>query len=143
MEGNWGLISGFIYMFLLFIQLSLFDTPIHRNGAWIVLLEVFVAVHGTLITVYKHNPIWPMFLFGFLVMFVLTQIHTLKIPAWTRWLTLGLFIAAVVLVYGLIRGFGQVYEVSFIPVALYGGAVGLLALGVVIEKLAGPKRASA
>lgn len=52
-----GRLSGFLYMFLLFIQLGLFDTPLHFNRGRIVLFESFVAVHGTLITVHKHNAL--------------------------------------------------------------------------------------
>lgn len=142
MDGNWGLLSGFVYMFLLFIQLSLFDAPVHRNGTWIVVLEAFVAVHATLITVYKDNPIWPMFLFGFLTMFVLTQVHTWKLPSWAKWTVLGLFLAAIAAVYGFVRGFDHLYEVTFIPVALYGGTIGLLLLGLVVERIARPATAA-
>lgn len=135
MDGNWGLVSGFVYMFLLFIQMSLFNTTLHTNRWWIVLLEVFVAIHGTLITVYKDNPIWPMFMFGFLWMFVLTQVHTLRIPGWLRWGLLVLFLGAIAWVYGSVRGFNHIYEVTFIPVALYGGVIGLLGLGWIWDRV--------
>ena len=137
MEGNWGMVSGFVYMFLLFIQLSLFNTKQHFNVKWIVLLEVFVALHGALITVYKENlnmmesssdHVWAMFLFGFLVMFVLTQMYTFKWSKAINWLISILFIGAVALVYGFIRGFNHIFEISFIPVALYGGVLLLLAV---------------
>jgi hypothetical protein len=140
MDGNWGLVSGFIYMFLLFIQMNLFNTTLHTNRLWIVLLEVFVAVHGTLITVYKDNPIWTMFLYGFLWMFVLTQLHTLELPSWLRWGTLLVFLASMALVYGYIRGFNHIYEVTFIPVALYGGVGGLLVIGWIWDRISPPKQ---
>ncbi len=135
MDGNWGLMSGFIYMFLLFIQLSLFDTRLHFNRGWIVLLESFVAIHGTLITVYKDNPVWPMFLFGFAVMFFLTQMHTWKMPVWLKWTLLGAFLVSVILVYALVRGFNHIYEVTFIPVALYGGVLVLIGIGKILDRL--------
>jgi hypothetical protein len=128
MEGNWGMMTGFIYMFLLFIQLSMVNTPVHFNKSWIVLLEVFVAIHGTLITVYKSNPIWPMFLYGFLFMFVFTQQYSWKLKSWMRWAIYGTFFISFTLVYGYIRGFNHFYELSFIPVALYGGAFGTILL---------------
>ncbi|NQT58801.1 MAG: hypothetical protein HQ557_07450 [Bacteroidetes bacterium] len=135
MDGNWGLLSGFVYMFLLFIQLILFNTKIHFNRAWIVLLEFGVAIHGTLITVYKDMEIWPMFMFGFLAMFFLTQLFTWKIPTVWKWLSLGAFIVSILLVYGFIRGFEHIYEVLFIPTALYGGAAALLGIGYLWEKI--------
>lgn len=143
MEGNWGMVSGFVYMFLLFIQLSLYNTKLHFNGAWIVLLEVFVAVHGALITVYKEvlnmmesstDHIWAMFLYGFLVMFVFTQMYTFKWKKWLYAVVWGLFILSIVLVYHFVRGWNHIYEISFIPVALYGGTLLLLGIGKLIER---------
>lgn len=136
MDGNWGLLSGFIYMFLLFVQLGMFNTRLHMNRAWIVLLEAGVVVHATLITVYKDNPIWPMFMVGFLVMLVLTQMHAIPWARRWRWPLLGLFVAGVAALYGFVRGFEHAYEITFIPIALYGGALGLLLLGHLIERLA-------
>ena len=51
MEGTYGLLSGFFYMYLLFIQMSLFRTKIHLSMKWLILLETMVALHGTLISV--------------------------------------------------------------------------------------------
>lgn len=135
MDGNWGLISGFVYMFLLFIQLSYFNTPIHFMRWWIVLLESFVTVHAFLITIYKDNPIWTMFLTGFLVMFFLTQVHTFRLKTSIKWLLLFLFAAGTLLLYIFVRGISHIYEVTFIPLALYGGAGALLLIGFVIEKI--------
>lgn len=100
-----------------------------------VLLEVFVAVHATLITVYKANPIWPMFMVGFLVIFVLTQVHALTIPGWARWMLLVTFVAGVLLLYLLVRGVSHLYEITFIPVALYGGTIALWLVGMGVERV--------
>jgi hypothetical protein len=143
MDGNWGLMSGFIYMFLLFVQIGLFNRPFHTNRAWIVLLESFVVVHATLITVYKANPIWPMFMVGFLVMFVLTQMHALPGARYWRWPVLAAFVVGVAALYWFVRGFEHIYEITFIPVALYGGALGLLLIGWLIERIAPSKSESA
>lgn len=144
MEGNWGMTSGFVYMFLLFIQLSLFNTGIHFNSLWIVLLESFVAVHGALITVYKEmrdmmesssDNVWAMFLFGFLVMFILTQMYSLK---WKRAVYMGLsllFVLMVVFVYTFVRGWEHIFEITFIPVALYGGVLLLLGIGYIWDRI--------
>ncbi len=136
MEGNWGLLSGFLYMFLLFIQIQLVGTKMHLNKIWIVLLESFVTIHGTLITVYKHNEIWPMFLFGFLAMFVFTQAYTWKMRPQYKWLIVVVYAVSVLLVYGTIRGFEHIYEITFIPVALYGGAAALVLIGWIWDRVA-------
>lgn len=133
MEGNWGLLSGFFYMFLLFIQLHMVGTPIHTNRVWVVILESMVAVHGTLITVYKQNSIWPMFLYGFLVLFFFTQLYTFKLRKSVVRVLQLVFVISAVFVYAFIRGFAHVYEITFIPVALYGGALMLLGLGYIFE----------
>ena len=125
MEGTYGLLSGFFYMYLLFTQLSLFNTKIHFNMNWLVLLETMVAVHGTLITIQKANPIWPMFLSGFLFMFAFTYVFGLTRKKNVHITVLILYLVSVVLMY-YFRGFDKLYEVSFIPVALYGGGLVLI-----------------
>ncbi len=138
MEGVYGLLIGFLYMFFLMIQMSMFDTPLHFSLRWIVFLEVFVGVHGPLIAIMKGQAIWPMFLFGFLFMFVGTQQHGLGLPRWSRWVILGAYLAGAGAAYS-VRGLGRLYEIAFIPAALYGGA---LALGLLLAAvLSLPRRA--
>ncbi|MDC7227780.1 MAG: hypothetical protein PQJ61_13530 [Spirochaetales bacterium] len=136
MDGSYGLLSGFFYMFLLFTQLSLFNTKLHLNMKWLVVLETMVAVHGTLITLEKANPIWPMFLSGFLFMFAFTYIFGLTKNKLIRIGVIILYIAGVIVMYN-VRGFNNLYEVSFIPAALYGGGIVL----ILLLKLAGKKKA--
>ena len=90
---------GFLYMFLLMLQGSLFFTRIHVNRWWTVLMEVSVMVHGTLVAVMQGNGIWPMFLFGFAGIFVITQMHGLGLKLWQKWLILAVYIVSVTLVY--------------------------------------------
>jgi hypothetical protein len=142
MDGNWGLLSGFIYIFLLFIQLSMFNTRLHSNMGWIVLLESFVAVHATLITIYKDNPIWPMFMVGFLVMLVFTQMHGLRWARRLRWPITVVFVLGVIALYVFVRGIDHLYEISFIPVALYGGALALVLIGWAVERNVVVRRAA-
>ena len=128
MEGEWGLLIGFLYMFFLFIQLSMFNTWIHFSLPWIALLEFFVGVHGPMIAILNGQEAWPMFLFGFLFMTVGTQIHGLSLGRWTRAGIAVLYVVGAIVVYAF-RGYGKVYEIVFIPSALYGGT---LALAIVI-----------
>ena len=125
MEGSYGLLTGFFYMFLLFIQMSMFGTRLHTDLRWLVLLETMVAVHGTLITVQKDNPIWPMFLSGFLFMFAFTYAFGLTKKRFLNLIIIALFFSSVMLMYSQ-RGFEKLYELSFIPTALYGGGIVLI-----------------
>ena len=129
MEGNYGILLGFLYMFLLFIQMSLFNTSLHTNIYWITLLEIFVALHGTAIAIMNGQSIWPMFLFGFLFMFVFTQMHGFKLPSWAKIILLVVYLGGFAASY-YFRGLGKIYELSFIPVTLYGVA-GILILLII------------
>ncbi|MEV0612328.1 hypothetical protein AB0I81_03320 [Nonomuraea sp. NPDC050404] len=129
-EGTSGHLIGFFYMFLLLLQGSLFLTRAHTNRWWTFTLEAMVAVHGTLVAVMTSGPdgAWPMFLFGFLGVFVITQMHGLGLPSAARWGLAGCYVAAALLVYGL-RGdlMGAVAEPIRIPAIEYV-LVGVLAL---------------
>lgn len=87
MESSSGHLIGFFYMFLLLVQSSLMFTTAHTNRWWTLTLELFVAVHGTLVAVMNSGPdgIWPMFPFGFMAIFVLTQMHGVGGAVVDRW----------------------------------------------------------
>ncbi|MBP7095048.1 MAG: hypothetical protein KBC36_03040 [Spirochaetia bacterium] len=135
-EGDYGLLTGFFYMFLLFVQLSLPNTKLHLALGWVALLEVLVGVHGPAIAIQKAvsgisgerdvaGPgIWIMFASGFLFMFAFTGQYGLKLKGRGRALVLALYAA---LIAGLFawRGYDRLFEVAFIPTALYGGAIAL------------------
>ncbi|WP_327087198.1 hypothetical protein OIE66_33440 [Nonomuraea sp. NBC_01738] len=121
MEATGGHLIGFFYMFLLLLQGSLFLTRAHTNRWWTFTLELSVAVHGTLVAVMTSGPdgIWPMFLFGFLGVFVITQMHGLGLSRPLRW-ALGLAYAfGAVLVYGMRHDLAGVWAVSRIPAIEY------------------------
>jgi hypothetical protein len=127
-----GHLIGFFYMFLLLLQGSLFLTRIHVNKYWMVVQEVTVAVHGTLVAVMQGNGIWPMFAFGFAGIFILTQMHGLGWSRGLRWLVTGLYIAAALFIYSS-RGWVQLNEIVRIPVIEYllvFVLAGLVALGI-------------
>jgi len=124
MEGSIGLLWGFFYMFLLLTQLSLANTRIHFALPWVTLLEFLVGIHGPVIAIQNGYPSWPMFAAGFLFMTAFTQQFGFKLPKWGRVLVFAAYAAGVGVMYGF-RGYGRLYEVLFIPVALYGGALAL------------------
>ncbi|MBM7558445.1 hypothetical protein [Marinitoga litoralis] len=133
MEGEIGLLIGFIYMFLLFIQASMIYTPIHYNLKWIAILETFVALHALSIALQKGQEVWPMFLIGFLFMFVMTYQYGLKMKKIMYLINWILYITLVIILY-YFRGFNKLYELTFIPVALYGGVLLLLFVYTIIFK---------
>ncbi len=103
MESTTEHLIGFFYMFLLLVQGSLFLTRAHTNRWWTLTLELTVAVHGTLVAVMTSGPdgAWPMFLFGFLGVFVITQMHGLGLSRAVRWMLAACYAGSVLAVYGM------------------------------------------
>jgi hypothetical protein len=122
-----GHLVGFFYMFLLLVQGSLFFTRAHVNRWWTVTLKLMVAVHGALVAIMTsgRGGMWPMFLFGFLAIFVLTQMYGLGLSPRVRMIIGVGYVAAVAAVYSW-RGWSRVSEITWIPVIEYG-LVALLA----------------
>jgi hypothetical protein len=119
MENTMGHLLGFVYTFLLLLQGSLFYTRIHVNKYWTVVQEVAVLFHGTIVAVYQGNGIWPMFLFGFAALFVVTQMYGLGLSRGWRWAFIAAYVTGVVAVYSG-RGWAMVNEIVRIPVIEYG-----------------------
>jgi hypothetical protein len=123
-----GHLIGFFYMFLLLLQGSLFLTRAHTNRIWTLTLEVLVAVHGTLVAIMNTGPhgLWPMFCFGFLAIFVITQMHGVGLSRAVRWV---IGIGYVIAVFGVYtwRGLATIHQITWIPIVEYG-LVAVLAL---------------
>jgi len=120
MENTTGHLIGFFYMFLLLVQSSLFFTRSHVNRWWTLTLEVMVALHGTLVAYLQSGPngMWPMFLFGFLAIFVITQMHGVGLSRRTRVVLGAIYLVAVLGVYSW-RGWNHLFEVTWIPIIEY------------------------
>ena len=132
MENTVGHLIGFFYMFLMLLQGSLFLTRIHVNRYWMIVQEVTVGIHGTLVAIMQGNGIWPMFAFGFAGIFILTQMHGLSLPRRLKWAFTGLFVAGTLLVYSS-RGWVQLNEILRIPMIEYllvFVLAGLVSLGI-------------
>ncbi len=125
-EATVGHLWGFFYTLLLLLQSSLMFTRVHVNRYWTFFLEFTVLVHGTLVAVMQGNGIWPMFLFGFGGIFVVTQMHGLRLSRLARSGLVGLYVAAVLYVYNS-RGWDKLNEVVRIPLIDYLAVV-ILAL---------------
>ncbi len=117
-----GHLVGFFYLFLLFIQLSMVYTPVHMNKYWMFTLEVLVLFHGTLVAIGQQNNMWPMFLFGFATMTMVTQIYGLGMPKWMLISIQIFYLLGVILVFGGFTGhrtIGEVHQILWIPIIEY------------------------
>lgn len=135
MEATSGHLAGFFYMFLLLLQSSLFFTTAHVNRLWTFTLEFLVLIHGTLVAVMQGKGMWPMFLFGFAGVLIVTQMHGLGLSRRARWLLFAGFVAAILITYTLLDRWGHIDEIIRIPaidyvliVLIYGCYLGGLLL---------------
>ena len=122
MEFIWAHTIGFFYMYLLFIQLSLSRTKLHNNRYWGFTIEIMVLIHGTIVAFTTQNAPWAMFLFGFAIVFFVTQIYGLKLKKWAIMASQGLFVILVLLSYtGVLtdRSIADIHEIFRIPVIDY------------------------
>lgn len=136
MENTIGHLIGFLYMFFLLLQGSLFLTRIHVNRWWMVVQEVIVLFHGTLVAIYQGNGIWPMFAFGFAGIFVITQMHGLGLKLWQKGAILALYSGAALFTYNQL-GWARLNEIVRIPVIEYLGVfvmAGLVGAGLWVAK---------
>ncbi len=135
MESSSGHLIGFLYMFLLLLQGSLFFTRVHVSRLWTIFLEVFVLAHGTLVAIMQGTGMWPMFAFGFGGIFVITQMHGLNWSRSLRGLVLAAYLVGALSVYGFF-GWERLSEVVRIPIivsvavfglaGVIGGSIGVL-----------------
>jgi hypothetical protein len=119
MEASVGHLIGTFYTCMIMLQGSLIYTRAHLNKYWTFLIEFLVVVHGTLVALMQDNGMWAMFLFGFLTLFVVTQMHGLGISKTLRWFFVVLYGCAVLFVYNIL-GWHRLSEVPRIPFVEYG-----------------------
>jgi hypothetical protein len=121
-ETSTGHLGGFFYTGLLMVQGSLFYTRSHLNKFWKLSLEMIVTLHGTVVAINQvgFGGFWPMFFFGFMALFVITQMHSLGWSFLTKSIILTLYTAAVLFMYN-IRGWEHINEPFRIPVIDYIG----------------------
>lgn len=94
-----GHLLGFLYVFLLLVQGSLFYTRAHVNRWWTVTLEALVMVHGVTVALMNTDGMWHMFGFGLAGVFVVTQAWGLGLPRRACWALAAAFAAVVVAFY--------------------------------------------
>lgn len=126
MENTPGHLMGFLYMFLLLLQGSLFFSRAHLNRYWTLSLEMLVIAHAVLVGM-MNGTRWENFVTGLLGLFVITQIYGLPWKRRVRLAATIVYLLAVVLIYYYGRGLGYLYEVFMIPLGDFA-AVFLLSL---------------
>jgi hypothetical protein len=114
MEITQGHLAGFLYMFFLLLQGSLFFTRMHVNKYWTIVSEVSVVAHAVTVAILAGQE-WQHFFGGFVGIFVVTQMHGLGLSKTVRWV-LGLgYAAAVLFIYSMGAGLAKAYMVTLIP----------------------------
>jgi hypothetical protein len=135
MESNIGHLLGTLYTTLIMVQGSLFFTRLHTNKYWMAVMEVMVLIHGTIVAVVLGSgDAWAQFGFGFLAMFVITQMYGLGLPNWLRWAFWVFYVGGIFVTYQFFREWGQINEVFRVPVVLYALAflVAFVTWGIVV-----------
>ena len=128
METTPGHLAGFLYTFLLLVQGSLFFTKVHLNPWWNLCLEMIVAPHAVLVAINQSENVWPMFLFGFLGVFVITQVYANIFSQSVKIVSTVSFILCCVAWYGS-EPLSRANEPIRIPIIDY---LGVLILGGVL-----------
>ncbi len=85
-ELNAGHMLGNLYILMLLLQGSLFFTRSHTNRYWTLSLELMVLVHGAMVAYLSDQQAASMFIFGFLSIFVITQMHGVGLSVRSRWI---------------------------------------------------------
>ena len=132
MDSSPALLSGFFFMGLLFIQMTLAYTRIHINKWWVLVVESYVVIHATIVAIAQwldfgaDPPMWPMFLLGFLAMLVFTYIHGLGLKNWLRWSIVAAYFLLLIFIYipqpfGFGRDVAYLFRLEFlwIPIILF------------------------
>lgn len=133
-ETTLGHLLGTFYILMLLLQGSLFFTRYHRNHMWTMLLEVFVLIHGaTVAWLSIQGDSWPMFLFGFATLFIVTQMHGVGFSRATRGLLVLIYTVAVMYTYR--HQPTEAIIVMKIPAAEWGLALGIAGLVWLLAKL--------
>ena len=129
MEGTLGHLLGFLYLFLLMGQMSLARTSWHTRIGWLTFLEAFVAIHGAIVAIEAANGMWPMFFFGFMMMFIVTQVFGILKNRVAIAGIIASYVALVLVTYsgalgqmftGTPVGWTDIHQITWIPVILYG-----------------------
>lgn len=114
-----GHVVGFAYVIFVMLQGSLMFTKTHVNRKWIFLNEIMVLPHAAFIAINQGGGIVYMFLFGFMTIFIVTQMHGLGLKPWVKNVFYAGYILTILLTYTILREPFMVNEVIRIPAIDY------------------------
>jgi hypothetical protein len=106
----------------------------HRNKSWILLLETWVFIHGTLTALIQPGIGWQIFSYGFMIMFLTNQIFQTKIGN-NNYVIILLYL---LFSYSAYLGFNKdkaYYRATFIPIAEYLCVLFVLGIGNLTVKI--------
>lgn len=123
-------LGGLYHTLMLFVQSSLLFTRAHRDPRWTLALEMLVLPHAVITTLHKRSGFGAMFTFGILGMFVLAQMHGLRLSRRARLMIGGAYGGTVLAYYGARRELRRLPDVLRVPALEYSvvGALALIAL---------------
>jgi len=139
MDITGGHLLGFLYMFMLMLQGSLFFTRVHVNPKWTIVSEISVVMHGVYVA-WQNSQHWPRFLAGFLGMFVITQMHGLGLSKTTRWVIGGIYIVLIGTVYAATTRFMDSWNAVLIPMVEFALVLIVSTLVLGLTRLFGTAR---
>lgn len=119
MVPTWGHLLGFAHVMLVMAQGSLMFTKAHLNKYWKFLLEILVLPHAALVALNQGNNLVYMFLYGFMTLFIVTQMHGLGLKRWVKYAFYAGFLLTVLFTYTVLRAPYQINEVIRIPFIEY------------------------
>ena len=126
-ETTYGHLLGTFYTILLMLQGSLFFTRTHTNKWWTLSMELLVVVHGTMVAYIgtlsgnAEGGTPAQFFFGFITVFIITQMHGLGLSKTMRWFFAALYLSAIGLYYS--SAWSTIAEVPRIAAIEYVGVV--------------------
>lgn len=141
MEATAGHIAGFFYTLLLMIQGAMAFTRVHTNKWWTFVLEASVLIHGVIVALTAGQDFWTMFFFGFLTIFVVTQMHGLGLSRLIRAALAAFWLVAIVFVYQA-KGWEHANEVLRIPAIDYLLVAALGGVMLLVQRLIAARRAA-
>ena len=119
MVPTFGHIFGFLHVIRVMLQGSLMFTRAQLDRKWNFLLELIGLPHAALIALGQGTGIVYMFLFGFLTIFIVTQMHGLGLKAWVNYLFGAGYLLSILFTYLVLRAPYQANEIIRIPAIEY------------------------
>ncbi|KAI8640649.1 hypothetical protein BD408DRAFT_419421 [Parasitella parasitica] len=117
-EGTMGHLFGFVYQCLLIWQSTNFLHKSHRNKSWVLFLETWVFIHGTLTALIQPGVGWQIFSYGFMIMFLVNQIFQTR-ASQSKLLMSVIYAVFFAWIYWGFREDKAYYRATFIPISEY------------------------